>query len=171
MGQKSSVGFLGMGAPDLPACGPQRGSTSGPVWPIFTSKHSRTSQGAEPREEDDARPPEGRPHQAGSRGAERSRKGTPCEVPMTQAMTTRTSQAPGGRQRVQCPCFLFGAKGASTGEESRGIRKTFAYRCNETKTSRTAGWRSPWSPRRRQDRKSTRLNSSHASKSRMPSSA
>ena len=50
---------------------------------------------------------------------------------------------------VQCPCFLFGAKEASAGEESRGIRQRFPYRCNKTKTSRAAGRRSPWSPRRR----------------------
>ena len=57
--------------------------------------------------------------------------------------------ASGGRQRAQRPRFLFGAKEASAGEESRGIRQRFPYRCNETKTSRTAGRRSPWSPRRR----------------------
>ena len=41
------------------------------------------------------------------------------------------------------------AKEASAGEESRGIRQRFPYRCNKTKTSRTAGWRSSWSPGRR----------------------
>ena len=86
--------FQERGSPDLPACGPQRGSTSGPVRPIFTSKHSRPSRGAKPREADDARPPQGRPHQAGSRGAERSRQGTPREVPVTQAMTTGARRAP-----------------------------------------------------------------------------
>ena len=50
---------------------------------------------------------------------------------------------------MQCTSFLFGAKEASTGEESRGIRQRFPYRCNETKTSGTVGRRSPWSPRRR----------------------
>ena len=29
------------------------------------------------------------------------------------------------------------------------MRQRFPYWCNETKTSRTAGRRSPWSPRRR----------------------
>ena len=56
-------------------------------------KHSRSSRGAKPREADDARPPRGRPHQDGSRGAERPRRGAPCEVPMTQAMTTETRRA------------------------------------------------------------------------------
>ena len=64
-------------------------------------------------------------------------------------MTIDTRQAPGGRQRAQRPCFLFGAKDASAGAEYRGIRQRFPYRCNETKTSRTARRRSPWSPRRR----------------------
>ena len=75
----------------MPACGRQCGSTSVPVRPIFTSKHSRPSRGAKPREADDTRPPRGLPHQAGSRGVERSRQGKPGEVPVTQAMT-------GGRQ-------------------------------------------------------------------------
>ena len=52
-------------------------------------------------------------------------------------MTNEARQAPGGRQRAQCPCFLFGAKGASAGEEYRGIKQRFPYQCNETKTSRT----------------------------------
>ena len=57
-------------------------------------------------------------------------------------------RAPGGRQPAQCPRFLFGAKGESTGAEYRGIRQRFPYRCNKTKTSRTVGRRSPCSPRR-----------------------
>ena len=141
--------FWERGSPDLPACGPRRGSTSGPARPIFTSKHSRPSRGAKPREADDARPPQGRPHQAGSRGAERSRLGEPHDVPRTQAMTIKTTRAPGGRQPAQCPRFLFGAKGACAGAEYRGIRERFPYRCNKTKTSRAVGRRSPWSPRQR----------------------
>ena len=50
------------GSPDLPTCGPRRGSPSGPVWPIFTSKHPRPLRGAKPREADDTRPPQGQPH-------------------------------------------------------------------------------------------------------------
>src|SRR3989337_4343804 len=64
-------------------------------------------------------------------------------------MTTKIRRAPGGRQRAQCPCFPFGAKEASAGEEYRGIKQRFPYRCNETKTSKMARRRSPWSPRRR----------------------
>ena len=68
---------------------------------------------------------------------------------MTQAVTIKAMWAPGGRQPAQCPRFLFGAKGASAGAEYRGIKQRFPYRCNKTKTSRTAGRRSPWGPRRR----------------------
>ena len=68
---------------------------------------------------------------------------------MTQAMMTETRREPGGRRLAQCPCFLFGAKGESTGMEYRGIKQRLPFRCNDTKTSRAAGWRSSWSPRQR----------------------
>ena len=42
--------FWERGSPDLPACGPRRGSSNGLVRPIFTSKHSRPSRGAKPCE-------------------------------------------------------------------------------------------------------------------------
>lgn len=62
-----------------------------------------------------------------------------------QAVTTGARRAPAHA----VSSFLFGAKESSTGEDSRGIRQRFPYWCNKTKTSRTAGRRSPWSPRRR----------------------
>ena len=65
--------------------------------------------------------------------------GVPHEVPVTQAMTTEARRVPGGRRPRQCPCFPFGAKGAST---CQGIRQRLPFRCNKTKTSRTARWRS-----------------------------
>ena len=52
----------------MPACGLLRGSTSGPVRPVFINQHSRPSRGAKPRGADDARPPLEWPHQAGSPG-------------------------------------------------------------------------------------------------------
>src|SRR3989337_3171570 len=64
-------------------------------------------------------------------------------------MTIKIRRAPGGRQREQRPCFLFGAKEASAGAEYQGVKQRFPYQCNETKTSRTARRRSPWSPGRR----------------------
>ena len=84
----------------MPACGPRHGSTNRPVRPIFTSKHSRPSRGAKPREADDTRPPQEWPSQAGSRGAEISRRGKPHEAFLTRAMTIETRRAPGGHQRA-----------------------------------------------------------------------
>mgnify|MGYP005842985731 CR=1 FL=1 len=52
----------------MPACGPRRGTTSGPVWPVFVNQISRPSRQAKPHGADDTRPPQGRPHQAGSQG-------------------------------------------------------------------------------------------------------
>ena len=71
----------------------------------------------------------------------------PLEVPVTQAMTVETRRVPGGRRPVQCPCFPFGAKGASAGES---IKQRHPFRCNETKTSPMAGRKSFWSPSQRQ---------------------
>ena len=86
--------FWERGSPDLPACGLRRGSKGGPARPIFINTDPRPSRGAKPRGADDARLPQGRPHQAGSRGAERSRQGVPREVLMTQAMTIETRRVP-----------------------------------------------------------------------------
>ena len=117
--------------------------------PSLSAQDSRPSRGAKPRGADDTRLPQERPHQAGSRGGREIKAGVPREVLVTQAVTIETRRTPSERRPVQCPCFLFGAKGASTGVEYRGIRQRLPFQCNETKTSRAAGWRSPWSPRRR----------------------
>ena len=53
---------------------------------------------------------------------------------MMQAMTTKARRAPGGCRPAQSPCFLFGAKGESTG---KSIKERQPFRCNKTKTSRT----------------------------------
>ena len=68
LGPGATVDVLGMGSPNLPACGPRRGSTSGPVRPIFINQHSRPSRGAKPRGADNVELPQARPHQVGSRG-------------------------------------------------------------------------------------------------------
>ena len=47
--------FWDQGCPDLPACGPRRGSTNGLVRPSFGRNSSRPSRGAEPREADDTK--------------------------------------------------------------------------------------------------------------------
>ena len=41
-------------------------------------------------------------------------------------MTIDTRRAPGGPKRAQRPCFLFGAKEASAGDEYRGISQKVA---------------------------------------------
>ena len=43
------------GCPDLPACGPWRGSVNGPVRPSFSNNDTRPSQGAKSREADDTK--------------------------------------------------------------------------------------------------------------------
>ena len=130
----------------MSACSLRRGSRSGPVRPTFISSSSRPSRGAKPRGADDRKLPQRQPHQAGSRGGGEIKAGVPREVPVTQAMTIEARRAPGERRPKQCPCFPFGAKGASTGQ---GLRQRLPFRCNKTKTTRAARWSSPWSPRRR----------------------
>ena len=146
MGPGATVGVLGTGSPDLPACGLRHGSSGGPAWPIFISSSSRPSRGAKPRGADDLKLPQREPHQASSRGGGEINARVPREDPVTQAMTIKARRAPGGRRPMQSPCFPFGAKGAST---CQGIGQRLPFRCNETKTNRAAGRRSPWSPRRR----------------------
>ena len=60
------------------------------------------------------------PGTASSRWLARRRRDqgrVPHEVPMTQAVTTKARQAPGGRRPAQSPCFLFGAKGGKRRQE------------------------------------------------------
>ena len=101
--------FWEQGSPDLPACGLWRGSSGGPARPIFISSSSRPSRGAKPRGADDRKLPQRQPHQAGSQGGGEIKVGAPREELVTQAMTIETRRVPDGRQRSQCPCFLFGA--------------------------------------------------------------
>ena len=114
--------------------------------PSSSAQDSRPSRGAKPRGADDIGLPREWPRRAGSRGGGEIKARVPREVLVTQAMTIETRRAPGGCRPAQCPCFPFGAKGASTGQ---GIGQRLPFRCNKTKTSRAAGRRSPWSPRRR----------------------
>ena len=111
-----------------------------------SSSSARPSRGAKPRGADDRKLPQRQPHQAGSRGGREIKVGAPREEPVTQAMTIETRRVPGGHRPAQCPYFPFGAKGASIGQ---GIGQRLPFRCNETKTSKVAGRRSPWSPGRR----------------------
>ena len=58
-------------------------SLAGLYGPSSSTRHPRPSRGAKPREADDARPPQEWPSQAGSRGAEISRRGKPHEALVT----------------------------------------------------------------------------------------
>ena len=58
-----------------PRRGPQAGKSGDPARPIFTNTNPRPSRRDKPRGADDAEPPQARPRQAGSRGAEISRQG------------------------------------------------------------------------------------------------
>ena len=138
--------FWEWGSPDLPAYGPWRGCAGRSVRPIIINKTFKTlvrgqaSRGGRRKATSQTASP--------GRLARRRRDqgGVPRDVPMMQAMTIEARRAPCGRWPAQCPSFPFGAKGASTGQ---GNRQRLPFRCKKTKTSRAAGWRSPWSPRRR----------------------
>ena len=135
--------FWEQGYPDFPACGLRGGSSGGPVQPCFISSSSRPSRGAKPHRAGDRKLPQEQPHQAGSRGGGEIKARAPRDEPVTQAMTIETRQAPGGRRPAHCPCFPFGAKGASA---RKGIGQRQPFRGNKAKTRRTApAWsRSSW---------------------------
>ena len=134
----------------MPARGLRRGSSGSPVWPTFISarlktlvrgqasrggRHKTSSGTASPGRLARRRRDQGKGTSRGARDA------------------SRDDRTPSGRRPTQCPCFLFGAKEASAGEEYRGIRQRFPFWCNQTKTRRTARRRSPWSPRRHHDQR------------------
>ena len=106
--------FWERGSPDLPACGLCRGSSGGPVRPIFINSSSRPSRGAKPRRADDARLPQERPLQAGLRGGAEIKAIVPREVPVTQAMTIETRREPAS----VVSSFLVWCKG---GKRRRGV--------------------------------------------------
>ena len=131
--------FWERGSPDLPACGLRRGSKGAQHSP------SSSTQAQDPREG---------PSLAGRATGSFPRHGL-VRLAREEAESSRRGTSRGahdashddqGRQPAQCPCFLFGARGASAGES---IKQRHPFRCNKTKTSPTEGWRSPWSPSRR----------------------
>ena len=143
------VGVLGTGVPRLACLRPAAWLKWGPsAAHLHQLKLKTLARGQASR----GRRQEASSGAASSGGLARRRRDqgrVPHEVPVAQAMTIEIRQAPGGRWPGQCPCFPFGAKGASAAGEYRGIRQRLPFRCNKTKTSRTAGWRSSWSPSRR----------------------
>ena len=146
LGPGATVGVLGMGVPRLACLLPAAWLKGGPSTAHLHQQRPKTlARGQASR---------GERHGASSGMASpgwlarrrTDQGGVPHEVPVTQAMTTQGARrAPA----AQCPPFLFGAKGASAAAEYRGIRQRLPFRCNKTKTRRTARWRSSWGPRRR----------------------
>ena len=86
--------FWERGYPDLPACGLQRGSRSGPVRPIFINTCSRPSRGAKPRGEGRQEASSGTASSGWLARRRRDQGRVPHEVPVTQAMTTEARRAP-----------------------------------------------------------------------------
>ena len=87
LGPGATIGILGTGVPRVACLWPAAWLSQQAVRPIFINKASKTlargraSRGAEPREADDARPPQESPSQAGSRGAEISRLRGEAQTP------------------------------------------------------------------------------------------
>ena len=117
----------------MPACGLRRGSKGAQHGP------SSSTQTQDPREGPSLA---GRKTQGflrhglvrlARKEAERSRRGTSRGA--HDASHDDQGRHAGSRARSVLP-FLFGAKGASTGES---IKQRHPFRCNETKTSPTAG--------------------------------
>ena len=129
----------------MPACGPRHGYAGGPVRPSFTNKAFKTlARGQASR---------GGRRKTSSGAASPGRLMRGGEIKATQTSRSPRDMSHDDRDQAgasaQCPCFLFGSKGASAGAEYRGIKQRFPYWCNKTKTRRTARRRSPWIPRRR----------------------
>ena len=136
----TTVGVLGTGVPRLACLGPAAWLKGGPSMARLHQHKLKTLV-------------RGQASRGGRQGASsgtassgwlarrrRDQGGVPHEVPVTQAMMTKGARrAPA----VQCPPFLFGAKGASAGES---IKQRHPFRCNKTKTSPKAGKKSLWSP-------------------------
>ena len=114
--QRTLSVFWERGSPDLPACGLRRGSKGARHGPSSSTQDSRPSRGAKPRRADDARLPQERPRQAGSRGGGEIKARVPREVLVTQAMTIETRRVPA------CAVSLFpiSCKG---GKHRRGVPK------------------------------------------------
>ena len=143
MGPGATVGVLGTGVPRL-ACLRPAAWLKG--WPSMARLHHHELKTLARGQASRGGRQEASSGTASSGWLARRRRdqgGVPHEVPVTQAMMTKGARrAPA----AQCPPFLFGAKGASAGES---IKQRHPFRCNKTKTSRTAGWMSSWSPSRR----------------------
>ena len=98
------------GYPDLPACGPGRGSTSGLLRPIFINTRLKTLA----RDQDSRGGRHGASSGAASSGwlarRRRVQGGVPREVPMTQAMTIEGARRAPARAASPFPLWCKGDK-------------------------------------------------------------
>ena len=103
---------------------------------------SSSARAQDPCGVDNRELPQARPRQAGLQGGGEIKAGVPREVPVTQAIMIEA------RRASACTVSLFPlwCKGSKRSWEYRGIRQRLPFRCNKTKTRRTARWRSSWSP-------------------------
>ena len=138
--------FWERGSPDLPARGPRQGFASRHVWPIFINKAFKTLVRGQASRGRQRRTSSG----AASLGwlvrgreikARRTSRGS------NDASHDDRDQAGASAHNVLGTSLVLGRQAQMMSTEASG--KRFPYRCNETKTSRTARRRSPWSPRRR----------------------
>ena len=129
--------FWERGSPDLPACGPRRGSTSGPVQPIFTNKHSRPSRGGRHKTSSGAAS-SGWLARGGEIKARRTSRGS------NDASHDDQDQAGASTHSVLASSLVLRrqAQARSTKASSKG------FHIGATRP-RPARRRSPWSPRRR----------------------
>ena len=119
-GTKIKLGCLcqrpGNGGPQT--CLPAAHGVAPPAGPYGPSSPASTQ---DPRKADDTRPPQERPHQAGSRGAERSRQGKPREAFVRWAMTINTRRAPACSVLVSSLVLRRHAQAWSTEATSKGF--------------------------------------------------
>ena len=135
--------FWERGSPDLPACGLRRGSSGGPVRPIFVNADSRPSRGAKPRWADDARFPQERPHQAGSRGGGEIKARGTSRGSRDASHDDQGQEGSSVCKVLVSPLVLRGQAQARSIEASRK-----GFHVSATRPG-PAGWWSSWSPRQR----------------------
>ena len=130
----------------MPAYSPQRGWSGRSVRPIFINKAFKTLVRGQ------ALRGGRRKTSSGAASPGRLARGREIKARQTSRGSrdvSRDDRDQAGASARSVLAFPFGAKEVSAGAEYRGIKQRFPYRCNETKTSRTARRRSSWSPRRR----------------------
>ena len=145
MGPGATVGVLGTGVPRLACLRPTAwlkwwpNAAHLPLLKLKTLARGQASRGGRRKASSGAASP-------GRLARRRRDQGRGTSRGTRDASHDDRDQA-GSRRAPACAVSLFPlwCKGASIGQ---GIGQRLPFRCNETKTGRAAGRRSPWSPRR-----------------------